>query len=86
MPGWFTAGKIDEDTFALSEYRHWEETRSVRTVRSLPVRRAFPGHHRLDIPVSLIDEIDCGFEKLRRGGLLKRGNGVFDFGRFQIRL
>ncbi len=24
--GWFTVEKIDEDTYVLSEYRHWEET------------------------------------------------------------
>lgn len=26
MDNWFTHGKIDHDTFILSEYRHWEET------------------------------------------------------------
>ncbi len=26
MDKWFTTEKIDEDTFVLSEYRHWEET------------------------------------------------------------
>lgn len=26
MSGWFTIDKIDENTFIISEYRHWEET------------------------------------------------------------
>ncbi len=26
MSGWFTVEEIDRDTFAISEYRHWEET------------------------------------------------------------
>ena len=26
MNGWFTIEKIDAQTFAISEYRHWEET------------------------------------------------------------
>ena len=26
MSKWFTIDRIDEDTFILSEYRHWEET------------------------------------------------------------
>ncbi len=26
MDDWFATEKIDEDTFAISEYRHWEET------------------------------------------------------------
>ncbi len=26
MADWFTVEIIDDDTFAISEYRHWEET------------------------------------------------------------
>ena len=26
MADWFTVEKIDKDTFAISEYKHWEET------------------------------------------------------------
>lgn len=26
MSNWFTVEKIDGDTFAISEYKHWEET------------------------------------------------------------
>lgn len=26
MDSWFTVGNIDADTYAISEYRHWEET------------------------------------------------------------
>ena len=26
MTDWFTVETIDKDTFAISEYRHWEET------------------------------------------------------------
>lgn len=26
MTDWFTVETIDNDTFAISEYRHWEET------------------------------------------------------------
>lgn len=26
MENWFTVEKIDNDTFAISEYKHWEET------------------------------------------------------------
>lgn len=26
MPDWFTVEKIDPQTFAISEYKHWEET------------------------------------------------------------
>ena len=26
MKDWFTIDKVDEDTYIISEYRHWEET------------------------------------------------------------
>ena len=26
MENWFTVEKIDTDTFAINEYKHWEET------------------------------------------------------------
>lgn len=26
MDQWFTVDRIDEDTYIISEYRHWEET------------------------------------------------------------
>ena len=28
MKNWFTVEEIDQDTFAISEYQHWEETHS----------------------------------------------------------
>lgn len=45
-----------------------------------------PGHHQLNIPVSLINEIEAGFEQLEEIGKLKQGNGIFDFGDFQIHI
>ena len=26
MDSWFTVEQIDQDTFVISEYKHWEET------------------------------------------------------------
>ncbi len=26
MAGWFTVERLDDDTYAISEYRHWEHT------------------------------------------------------------
>lgn len=60
--------------------------RSVRRVRGLPVRHVWPGHHRLHVRVSLLEEIDGAFESLDRSGKLKQGSGLFDFGDFQIHL
>ena len=35
---------------------------------------------------SLIDEIAAGFAKLENAGQLRQGNGLFDFGDFQIHI
>ena len=59
---------------------------SVRRIKEYQIARVLPGHHRLDIPVSLIDKIHAGFEQLSRTGQLVQGNGVFDFGDFQIHI
>ena len=57
---------------------------SVRKIQSFDVKRVLPAHHSLSIPVDLIDRIEAGFSSLYREGKLKQGNGVFDFGDFQV--
>ena len=59
---------------------------SVRRVGALAVDKVLPGHHRLDIPVSLIGEIGDAFASIERNGRLHHGGGTFDFGTFRIRL
>lgn len=59
---------------------------SVLKVQRLEVERLLPGHHQLDIPVSLVDDIEEGFRKLEDDGLLAQGSGLFDIGAFQIRI
>ena len=59
---------------------------SVRKIQNLSIERILPGHQQLSIPVDLIDRIENGFSKLSDEGKLKQGNGVFDFGDFQIHI
>lgn len=59
---------------------------SVRRIREYPIARVLPGHHRLDIPVSLIEKVQAGFEQLSGTGQLIQGKGLFDFGNFQIHI
>lgn len=59
---------------------------SIQKVNRLPISRLFPGHHGLNIPVGLAKEIEAGFSSLERQGKLKQGNGLFDFGSFQIHI
>lgn len=59
---------------------------SVRRVNNYPIAKILPGHHQLDIPVSMMDEIEDGFAQIERSGLLRQGNGTFEFGDFQIKI
>lgn len=60
--------------------------KSVRKIQNLSINRILPGHYRLTIPVGIIGRIENGFSKLSDEGKLKQGNGVFDFGDFQIHI
>ncbi len=60
--------------------------RSVQKVQRLNIDRVFPGHHRLDVQVSIINEIESAFRGLNEGGKLEQGAGVFDFGVFQLHI
>ena len=59
---------------------------SVKRVRKLHVTRILPGHHQLNIPVSMIDEIEAGFAQIERSGKLRQGSGLFDFGEVQVQI
>ena len=57
---------------------------SVRKIRALDINRLLPAHHQLNIPVSIIGEIEAAFSGLKKEGFLKQGSGVFEFDGFQI--
>lgn len=59
---------------------------SVRKVQVLEINRILPGHHQLDIPVTIIGKIEESLSGLSIEGKLTQGNGVFDFGDFQIHI
>lgn len=59
---------------------------SVKKIKKLEVGKILPGHHRLDIPVKILDEIDAGFQQIFEEGKLKQGNGIFSFENFSIQI
>lgn len=59
---------------------------SVRKIKRLSVKRILPAHHSLDIPIDIIDRIIEAFNSLEKSGVLKQGNGIFNFGDFQIHI
>ena len=60
--------------------------RSVKAVQRYDVSRVLPGHHQLDIPISLVNEIAAGFAQLEEKGQLKQGAGLFSFESFQLQI
>ena len=61
-------------------------SQSVKRLLELDVSRIFPGHHDLEIPVSLIGEINEDFSQIEQTGQLKQGAGLFDFGDVKIHI
>ena len=59
---------------------------SVKRLLDLDVSRVFPGHNDLEIPVSLISEINEDFSQIEQNGQLKQGKGLFDFGDVKIHI
>lgn len=59
---------------------------SVKKIQSLEVNRILPAHHRLNISVDMIDRVEQAFQELAAKGKLAQGNGIFDFGDFQIHI
>ena len=59
---------------------------SVKRLMNYNINRVFPGHHELDIPVSMISEIEAAFSQLEGHGQLKQGNGLFEFRDFTIHI
>ena len=60
--------------------------RSIRRIREYKINKILPGHHQLDIPVSLAADIEAGFAQLERAGKLQQGSGSFAFRDFQIHI
>lgn len=59
---------------------------SVRKIQTLEINRVLPGHHQLYVPTTMINKIEKGFSKLADDGKLEHGNGIFDYGDFQIHI
>ena len=60
--------------------------KSIRKVEKLSIKRILPGHHALELPADIIGHIDNAFGEIASMGKLEQGNGVFEFGDFQIHI
>lgn len=59
---------------------------SVDRIRALNIKKVLPAHHQLNISVDLIGDIANAFSQLYQEDKLYQGNGIFNFGYFQIHL
>ncbi|MCI1779780.1 MAG: MBL fold metallo-hydrolase [Bacteroidales bacterium] len=60
--------------------------KSIKRLLPLPMKRILPAHHSLDVPLSIISDMDKAFTDLYDVGKLKHGSGVFTYGNFGIHL
>lgn len=59
---------------------------SIKKISKLPIRRILPGHHNLNIDVSIIKQIDEAFMELEEKNILRQGSGIFKYKNFSIHL
>ncbi|MBD5639634.1 MBL fold metallo-hydrolase [Clostridium botulinum] len=59
---------------------------SIKRIATLPVKKIFPGHHDLNVPIYIIQEIKNSFIQLNKDGKLKHGAGIFTYNNFQIHI
>ena len=60
--------------------------RSVKKISTLSIKKVLPAHHQLNISVDLVNDIATAFNELYQQNKLQQGNGIFDFGEFQIHI
>ena len=59
---------------------------SIRKIRKLCIDRVFPGHHTINIPTSIIGDIEEALWQLEQDGRLHHGSGVHSYEDFSIAL
>ncbi len=59
---------------------------SIKKLLPLPVTKILPAHHDLDVPLSIIKDMDKAFTDLFQNGKLKHGSGTFSYSNFAIKL
>ena len=59
---------------------------SVNKIKSLHIKKILPAHHQINLRSDFIDDIASAFNGLHRQNKLHQGNGIFEFGDFQIHI
>ncbi len=59
---------------------------SIKKLLPLSVNKILPAHHNLEVPLSIIEDIDKAFMELYKKGKVKHGSGTFSYPNFGIKL
>jgi len=59
---------------------------SIKKLLPLAVNKILPAHHDLNVPLSIIEDMDKAFTELYKNGKLKHGSGTFSYPNFGIKL
>lgn len=60
--------------------------RSLQRVAALPFKRVLPAHHDLNVPDTILTDMEHAFLEMDAKGELRHGSGVHDYGYFSVRL
>lgn len=60
--------------------------KSIKRIQSLEWKRILPGHHKLGIPMDLVERIEGACRKLDGEKKWEQGCGIFEFKDFKIHL
>ncbi|MFA6660222.1 MAG: MBL fold metallo-hydrolase [Bacilli bacterium] len=58
--------------------------KSIKRVAALPVQKVYPAHHDLDIPETILSDMEKAFVELESNGLLCHGSGTHTYGYFSV--
>jgi glyoxylase-like metal-dependent hydrolase (beta-lactamase superfamily II) len=76
-------GKLDA-FYESTDPAHFRS--SIEKISKLKVNKLLPGHNKLDLPVSYIEEAKAAFNFLKDQDLLKHGTGIHNFKNLLIHL
>lgn len=57
---------------------------SIQKVAELPVKKVFPAHHSLNVPETILADMEQAFLELRAEGKLHHGSGTHKYGYFSV--
>ena len=57
---------------------------SIQRVAALPVKKVLPAHHDLNVPDTILTDMEKAFLEIKANGKLHHGSGTHDYGYFSV--